>query len=834
MRSTIFHSPTILIITDRTDLDDQLSKQFISSKKYIGDETVVSIDSREKLRQELQGRTSGGVYMTTIQKFTEDLKLLTDRANVICISDEAHRSQINLNQKVKVTTEGVERTYGFAKYLHDSLPNATYVGFTGTPVDGTIEVFGPVVDAYTMTEAVKDGITVNLVYDGRAARVTLDQAKVREIEDYYDRCAVEGANEHQIEESQKAVAHIDAIIGDPDRLHAVAEDFINHYETRVSEGATVAGKAMFVCSNRKIAYAFYQIIVGMRPEWAEKKVCPDGVELTEKEKKELKPIEKLKLIMTRNKDDEPELYEMLGTKDDRKEFDRQFKNVKSNFKIAIVVDMWLTGFDVPALDTIYIDKPIQQHTLIQTISRVNRVYTGKDKGLIVDYIGIKKNMNVALKKYTNFESDEFEGVEQSVTIVKDQLDVLAQMFHNFNSTDYFNGSPKEQLACLNRAVEYVQLTEDLETRFMAAVKRMKQAFNLCSSSDAISDKEKDYLHFYCAVRSILFKLTKGDAPDISQMNARVRELLEGAIQSDGIEELFETGKHISVDIFSDEYLNKINAIKLPNTKIKVLQRLLSQAIDEYKKVNRIMGMEFSDRLRRVVDEYNNRRRDEAFANERNQHHHAQKAGCDLGDLVFLGLFRARCRRFFRSFLGFFLGFQPILFRLRCRFLFSGISICIFFLHQSQKISFVHKVHKVDCLRPFAVPINDQIERIARLADQRDKLLSAAIGIVGVVIVHQRQVALRGQSTRSFIRDGDNILHHLRQDRLLHRGGFALKGKSGSCHASAQHRRYQQRTQFLNLHQHRPPSQKLHPRQTAQPGSGWRLPTAAAGRQAVPA
>lgn len=615
MKSPYFHSPTILLITDRTDLDDQLSKQFIASKKYIGDETVVSIDSREALRQELQGRSSGGVYLTTIQKFTEDLELLTDRTNVICISDEAHRSQINLDQKVKVTEDGVERKYGFARYLHDSLPNATYVGFTGTPVDGTIEVFGPVVDSYTMTESVKDGITVNLVYDGRAAKVTLDQTKVKEIEDYYAQCAVEGANEHQIEESQKAVAHIDAIIGDPDRLRAVAEDFIRHYETRVSEGATVAGKAMFVCSNRKIAYDFYQIVVGLRPEWAKKKICPDGVELSDKEKKELKPIEKIKLIMTRNKDDEPALYEMLGTKDDRKEYDRQFKNVKSNFKIAIVVDMWLTGFDVPALDTIYIDKPIQQHTLIQTISRVNRVYTGKEKGLIVDYIGIKKNMNLALKKYTNFESEEFEGVEQSVTIVKDQLEVLGQMFHNFNSNDFFHGTPKEQLACLNRAVEYVQLTEELERRFMAAVKQMKQAFNLCGSSDAISDMEKDYIHFYCAVRSILFKLTKGDAPDISQMNARVRELLEGAIQSDGIEELFETGKHISVDIFSDEYIEKINAIQLPNTKIKVLQRLLSQAIDEYKKVNRIMGMEFSERLKRVVDEYNNRRRDEAFANE---------------------------------------------------------------------------------------------------------------------------------------------------------------------------------------------------------------------------
>lgn len=615
MKSTFFHSPTIVVITDRTDLDDQLSKQFVSSKKYIGDETVISIESREKLRQELQGRTSGGVYLTTIQKFTEDLSLLTDRANVICISDEAHRSQINLDQKVRITSDGVERSYGFAKYLHDSLPNATYVGFTGTPVDGTIEVFGPIVDAYTMTESVRDGITVNLVYDGRAARVILDQDKVREIEDYYAQCEMDGANEYQIEESQKAVAHIDIIIGDPDRLRAVAEDFIKHYETRVAEGATVTGKAMFVCSNRNIAFALYKIIIEMRPEWAEKKISDAGAELSEIDKKELKPIEKIKLVMTRNKDDDPELFDMLGTKDDRKEYDRQFKNIKSNFKIAIVVDMWLTGFDVPSLDTIYIDKPIQQHTLIQTISRVNRVYEGKDKGLIVDYIGIKKNMNLALKKYTNFESDEFEGIEQSITIVKDQLDVLGQMFHNFNSADFFYGAPTEQLKCLNRAVEYVQLSEELETRFMAAVKRMKQAFNLCSSSDAFDNGDKDHIHFYCAVRSVLFKLTRGDAPDTAQMNARVRELLEGAIQSDGIEELFETGKHISVDIFSDEYMDKINAIQLPNTKIKILQRLLSQAIDEFKKVNKIMGLAFADRLKHVVDEYNNRRRDEAYANE---------------------------------------------------------------------------------------------------------------------------------------------------------------------------------------------------------------------------
>lgn len=616
MKSSYFKSPTILIITDRTDLDDQLSKQFVVSKQFIGDNNVIRIESRDKLREELQGKPSGGVYLTTIQKFTEDTQLLTDRYNVICISDEAHRSQINLDMKVKVTDKGVNKTYGFAKYLHDSLPNATYIGFTGTPIDATVEVFGNIVGhPYTMTEAVKDEITVNLVYDGRAAKITLREDKLREIEEYYDKCASLGASEEQIEESQKAVAHLDAIIGDPDRLKAVAKDFVSHYEKRVEEGSTVAGKAMFVCANRLIAYAFYLNLMELRPEWKEKRKAPEGVELTEKEEKELKPIEKVRLVMTRNKDDEKELYEMLGTKEDRKELDRQFKNVKSNFKIAIVVDMWLTGFDVPCLDTIYIDKPIQQHTLVQTISRVNRVYEGKDRGLIVDYIGIKKNMNIALRKYTNFEKEELDDVSQAVTIVLDQLEVLDQMFHNFNAKDYYVGSPVEQLNCLNKAVEYVQLTQDLELRFMAAVRKMKQAFNLCSSSEQFTNVDIEKVHFYQAVRSVLFKLTKGEAPDISQMNAKVRKLLDSAIQSDGIEELFETGKHIDVDIFSDAYMARIEKIPMPNTKIKALQRLLSYAIEEFKRVNKIKSIEFAERMKAVVENYNNRRKDEAFANE---------------------------------------------------------------------------------------------------------------------------------------------------------------------------------------------------------------------------
>ncbi len=354
MKSVDFESPTIILITDRTDLDDQLSGQFTNAKGYIGDQTVVCVESRSQLRELLTGRNSGGVFLTTIHKFTEDTELLTNRDNVICISDEAHRSQVNLDQKVQVTEIGVKRTYGFAKYLHDSLPNATYVGFTGTPIDATLDVFGEVVDSYTMTESVKDEITVRIVYEGRAAKVLLDNKKLEEIESYYAQCANDGASDYQIEESKKASTNMTAILGDPDRIKVLAADFVAHYEKRVDEGSTVKGKAMFVSSKREIAYAFYQELIALRPQWKQVLACEEGTKLTEQEQKNIKPMERVKLIMTRGKDDVKEMYDMIGTKEYRKELDRQFKNEKSNFKIAIVVDMWLTGFDVPFLSDHYV------------------------------------------------------------------------------------------------------------------------------------------------------------------------------------------------------------------------------------------------------------------------------------------------------------------------------------------------------------------------------------------------------------------------------------------------------------------------------------------------
>lgn len=617
MKSKHFESPTIVLITDRTDLDDQLSGQFTNAKQFVGDNNITSVESRAELRTFLQGRKSGGVFLTTIHKFTEDTELLTERTNVICISDEAHRSQTNLDQKVRVTSEGVKKTYGFAKYLHDSLPNATFVGFTGTPIDATLDVFGKVIDAYTMTESVRDEITVRIVYEGRAAKVALHNSELEKIEKYYEEAAEAGANEYQIEESKKATATMNAILGDPDRLLKLAEDFVQHYENRVNEGATVKGKAMFVCSSREIGYEFYKNVIALRPEWAEIRIAEEGAVLTDKDKREIKPMERIKMIMTRGKDDPKEMYDLLGTKEYRKELDRQFKNEKSNFKIAIVVEMWLTGFDVPFLDSIYIDKPIQQHNLIQTISRVNRKFEGKNKGLVVDYIGIKKAMNMALAKYNKGERENFEDIQESLIVVRNHLDLLAKVFHKFDSSKYFGGAALEQLNTLNMAAEYVQLTKDLETRFMGLVKRLKAAYDICAGSEHLTQKERDYTHFYLAVRSIVFKLTKGNAPDTAQMNAKVREMIKDALESDGVQEIFKLGDETQSeqDLFDEDYLAKIDKIKFPHTKIKLLQQLLAKAIGEIKKVNKVKGIDFSKKMQTLVERYNERKEDDVLRSE---------------------------------------------------------------------------------------------------------------------------------------------------------------------------------------------------------------------------
>ena len=618
MHEESLHSPTVLLITDRSDLDDQLSTQFLNSKKFIGDNSVVEMESREHLKTLLETTASGGVYLTTVQKFAEEFGEVSTRNNIICISDEAHRTQNNLDFKTVMKSDEVIDRYGFATFLHTALPEATYIGFTGTPVDATMDVFGPVIDQYTMTDSVKDGITVRLVYDGRPARAVLDTDKVKAIEDYYKQCLADGSNEYQVEASKKAVSNMAAIVGDDDVLGSVADYFINHYENRVKEGSTVAGKCMFVCMNRPIAFKLYNILKAKRPEWFEPKVAPDGIELTEKEKKELMPMPMCQFVATRSKDDPQDMYDLLGPDSVRKTAAEHFKNIHSNFKIAIVVDLWLTGFDVPFLDTIYIDKPItQSHTIVQTVSRVNRSFAGKDSGLIVDFIGIKLGLLAALRRYTDFNEDGFDddSVQTAIRLVRDQLEVLNAMMHGFDNSKYFNGTPGEKLQCLNEAAEFVQTTRDLEQRFMSNVLRMSKAFNLCNSIKDFTKYEIDLVHYYKAVRSILFKLTKGDAPDTDTMNAHVQKMLEDAIRSEGVEEVFSTDAEINseaVDLFSDDYLIEIYRIKLPNTRVKILAQLLKKKVDEYRKINKIKALTFEERMQAVMDRYNSRMNDAEY------------------------------------------------------------------------------------------------------------------------------------------------------------------------------------------------------------------------------
>lgn len=607
MTSKEMKNPTIVVITDRNNLDIQLHSQFVKSKRFLMDDNIVSISSREDLKNKLSGCRSGGVYLTTIQKFSDGDEALSDRNNIIVISDEAHRSQLNLEDADKMVNGVRTHVTPFALMLHKALPNATYVGFTGTPIDNTLEVFGGIVDQYTMVESEKDKITSKLVYEGRAAKVVLDQSQMDAIEQYYADCEDMGANQYQIEKSKKDLAKMENIIGNETRLQKIAKDFVAHYEKRVYEGATVAGKALFVCSNRKIAYNFYLELKRIRPEWFTVKEA-DNTGLPDSDKAEL--IEMVKIVATRGMNDPKEMYDLLGDEQYRENLAVQFKKINSNFKIAIVVDMWLTGFDVPFLDAIYIDKPIQKHNLIQAISRVNRIYPGKEYGLIVDYLGIRKELDAALKKYTNgYRSEGLETSEEFLSVMREYLSIIDGIFFGFDMSDYNSDEEATVLKCLNRAVEFVQKDRDTEKRFMAAVRKLKVAYNNCTYEETITKAERDRIYFYSAVRSIITKVTSENVPDTAVMNAKVREMLERALQSDDVVQLIMTTEEMdeaTIDLLSDEYLEKIKKIPGLNTKFKLLQRLTRLSIDSLKKVNKLKSDEFSEKFRALVTKYNDR------------------------------------------------------------------------------------------------------------------------------------------------------------------------------------------------------------------------------------
>lgn len=603
------HKPTIILLTDRNDLDEQLSGDFENAKEYLVDENSVSIGNRKKLRQKLTNVESGGIYLMTIQKFSEDISLLSRRKNIICISDEVHRPQTNTEAKYIISKSDAKKTYGFAKYLRDSFPNATYVGFTGTPIDATLRVFGEVVVQYTMKQSLDDGSTVGIVRLPGPREVQLDEKMAQACDEYYRLQADAGANEYQIEKSKKDMTNLKVILGNPDRLDIVVKHFIWHYEKRCEEHATVNGKAMFVCYDREIAWTVYHKVKALRPEWFVKRKCAPEYEGGHFDRDAIE-IEKIALVCTNGKDDPVEMTAVIGDLRTRKAYARALKDDKSNLKIAIVVDMWITGFDVPSMDTMYLDKPVETHNLIQTISRVNRVFKGKREGLIVDYIGLEGAILTAMKLY-NGDITPVNGIDTSIVVFKDFLDRTVKLMHGYDYSAFFTDSMSslERLTIIQKGVEYVLSEKARKDNFMGFTLRCKKAFDVCIGHDQITDQEVEQLHFFLCVRSVIFKMTVGDTPDATLMNKHIAELVNRAISSTYSGKEFNFDEQTADDnqmLFSDEFVDRLKKIPYPNTKYQALVKLLKRAIKEFGKTNRLKAIEFSKKLKDVIDRYNSR------------------------------------------------------------------------------------------------------------------------------------------------------------------------------------------------------------------------------------
>ena len=432
----------------------------------------------------------------------------------------------------------------------------------------------------------------------------MSQEQADKIQEYYDHCAEEGSTEDQIEESQRAMTSMKTILGNPDRLKKLAQDIVVHYEALCAEKPEIVQKAMIVCADRAIAYQVLKNIIEIRPDWGEKRKAENEDELSEEELAELKPLAKINLVATQGANDPEDLYNTCGNRDYRKMLDKQFKNTQSNFRIAVVVDMWITGFDVPSLEVMYIDKPVQRHTLVQTISRVNRVFEGKDCGLVVDYIGIKNNLDKAIKQYGGPIDTPIEELEVSLSIFRNELALLNDLMYEFDASKFHNGTPLERLYCLNDAVEFIQTKKQRENSFMFESKRLKAAYQICFPSGELTDEENAKAQFYLAARSILYKQTRGNAPDAEVMNKVVEQMVAQAIACTGVEDI--VGDDKTVDLFSDEFIEELKKIKLPITKFNALLQLLKKQIWQYSRINKVKALEFSERLEKIVSLYNNR------------------------------------------------------------------------------------------------------------------------------------------------------------------------------------------------------------------------------------
>ena len=580
------NSPTIVVITDRNDLDNQLYGQFAKCKDFLRQEPVQA-SSRENLKELLDGREANGIIFTTMQKFEESVEPLSVRRNIVVMADEAHRGQYGLSEKVDSKTGEIK--IGTARIIRDCLPNATFIGFTGTPVSikdrNTREVFGDYIDVYDMTQAVEDGATRPVYYESRVVKLQLDEPTLRLIDKEYELMA-HNADPEVIEKSKRELGQMEAVLGNPNTINSLVNDIIEHYETNRADKLT--GKAMIVAYSRPIALDIYHKILELRPNWQDK----------------------VKVVMTDSNNDPEEWHKIIGNKHHRDELAKDFKKNDSDFKIAIVVDMWLTGFDVPSLATMYVYKPMSGHNLMQAIARVNRVFEDKEGGLIVDYVGIASALKQAMNDYTVRDRKNYgdPNIETSAyPKFLEKLEVCRDIMHGFDYSRFNSGTDLERGRLISGGMNFLIGVENekLKERFIKEALLLHQALSLCSSL-----VERDYrieAAFFEAVRVLVVRyMNAGSEKKISliEMNAKINELLKQSIKSDGVINLFQDVKE-EFSLFDPKFLDEISKMKERNIAAEILKKLIAEQVSIYKRTNFVKSEKFSEIIKAAMNRYIN-------------------------------------------------------------------------------------------------------------------------------------------------------------------------------------------------------------------------------------
>lgn len=577
------HSPTIVVITDRNDLDNQLYGQFARCQEFLRQEPQQA-ESREDLRQKLLHREANGIIFTTMQKFEESSEALSHRHNIVVMADEAHRGQYGFE---RVNAQTGKITKGVAQIIHDSLPNATFIGFTGTPIAlrdrNTREVFGDYIDVYDMTQAVEDGATRPVFYESRVIHLNLDEEVLKDIDREYDIVA-EQAEPYVVEKSKKELGRMESILGAPQTIDALCADILHHYEDYRQYELT--GKAMIVAYSRPIALSIYHKLLEMRPNWTEK----------------------LAVVMTSSNDDPEEWRAIIGNKRHKEELAKRFKDNDDPLKIAIVVDMWLTGFDVPSLATMYVYKPMEGHNLMQAIARVNRVFQNKEGGLIVDYVGIARALKQAMFDYTGRDRANYGDMDigtRAYPKFQEKLEVCQNLFHGFDYPRFITGSDLERAHLITGGVNFISDAheEKRKENFIKESMMLRQALSLCRS--IVPPDQRLEAAFFEAVRTMVTRIS-GDGKKLSlkEINERINELLKQSIKSQGVINLFADVK-MEFSLFDPNFLEEIARMKEKNLAIELLKKLIAEQVSVYRRSNVVKSEKFSEMLQRAMHAYLN-------------------------------------------------------------------------------------------------------------------------------------------------------------------------------------------------------------------------------------